>query len=101
MINNINNKPCMIMRIRLEDCEIGHKLTNSSIKINALKTVTSNRSFSSQIEWEVPSARPRVNRPNSNLLTLNLSRPKIDLVPRIPAENMKVSHKLKKIKSVH
>ena len=89
------------MRIRLEDCEIGHKLTNSSIKINALKTVTSNRSFSSQSEWEVPSARPRVYRPNSNLPALNLSRPKIDLVPRIPAENMKVSHQLKKIKSVH
>ena len=101
MINNINNKPCMIMRIRLEDCEIGHKLTNSSIKINALKTVTSNRSFSSQSEWEVSSAYTSSRVPNSNLLTLNLSRPMVDLVPRIPAENMKVSHKLKKIKSVH
>ena len=84
MINNINNKPCMIMRIRLEDCEIGHKLTNSSIKINALKTVTSNRSFLSQSEGSVGSIRPHAV-PNLNLLTLNLSRPKIDLVPRIPA----------------
>ena len=47
------------MRIRLEDCEIGHKLTNSSIKINALKTVTSNRSFSSQSEGSVGSTRTR------------------------------------------
>ena len=80
MINNIINKPYLIMRIRPKDSEIGHKLSTSSIIINNLNTVTSNRSlnhlrtiFLFENKVSMGSHRPR--SPRTKMLRPRRCRP--------------------------
>ena len=100
MINNIIDKPYLIMRIRPKDPEVGHKLSTSSIIINNLNTVTSNRSlnhlrtiFLFENKVSMGSHRPR--SPRTKMLRPRRCRPIMrQSVSKSSAENTRYAIEL-------